>query len=229
MDEPAPSDRGELARQLRRLGEHTVSAVVALAVGAVATWLLRGPRPLLAVIVGFAAGLIAGRLPLPAWWMRVTAGAALLAVTAAVTVLLPDPPSGRDAPGETGAPPDSFDVVGETDLLVDFDVTDGPPRTTTAPAADGMDVLINLDQEGGRVRMIAADGRVAPVGSTAPAADACSTTTRWTVESIDVVESPYLCVETTQRRLVVVQLGETVPNSRPPRATFTWSPADSIP
>lgn len=92
------------------------------------------------------------------------------------------------------------------DRYLDFDVPNGEPPASVSVAADGSDVFVNLDREGGRIRMRVAAGRVAPIERDPPANDACSKTAGWTYQSIDVVGSPYLCVETTEGSLVVVHL-----------------------
>lgn len=216
---------------LSSLWKDTRSALVAIVVGAVilglgsvTSWLLGLPRPLLAATVGFAAGLAAAWLPLPVRWQRLAAGFLLyVSIAVMVTVLLPERPSEEPTIGASPQSGSTFDVVGEEDRYLDFDVPDGDPPRNMNVAADGSDVFVNLDRIGGRIRMRVAAGQVAPISQDPPSNDACSATTGWTDQSIDVVASPYLCVETTGGTLALVHLENATLAAQPPRVMFSWS------
>lgn len=228
---PEPSGAERARVQLGGLMRDARSAIVGLVVGAVVSWLLGLPRPLLVVTVGFAAGLAAAQLRLPVrwqrvpvYWQRVVVGFLLYVLVAvAVTFLVPEGPGG--GPRDIAIPRSdgTFDVVGEEDRYLDFDVPDGRPPTNVDTAADGSDVFVNLDGEGGLIRMRSAKGRIAPIGQDPPGNGACSATTRWTVQSIDVVASPYLCVETTEGVLMILHLQDVALAARPPRVSFSWA------
>ncbi|MGH3622356.1 MAG: hypothetical protein ACRDQ5_11280 [Sciscionella sp.] len=189
-----------------------------------ASWLLGLPRPLLAATAGFAAGLVAARLPRLVPWQRLGAGFLLyVLVTVTVTFLLPERPGeGPNAavPSQSDA---TFDVVGEENRYLDFDIPDGEPPTNVSVSSDGSDAFVNLDRVGGRIRIRAAAGRIAPIGQDPPDSGACSETTGWTTQSTDVVGSPHICVETTEGNLVLVHLEDATLAAQPPRVVFSWT------
>jgi hypothetical protein len=206
----------------------TRAAVVALAVGAALSWLGGLPRPLLAATVGFAAGLAAAYLRLRFRWKGGLAGLLLFVSVTAAATLLPQ----RSGEGSVSAASpvqfdNTFNLVGEEDRWLDFDVPNGTPPTNVSAPVDGSDALVNLDQSG-RIRMRDHLGRsrIAPLGRDLAAKSQCSkTTTGRTDHSIDVLASPYLCIETSEGTPTLLHLENTTLTAQPPRVLFSWTRA----
>jgi hypothetical protein len=208
------------------------AAVIALVVGAGLSWLLGLPRAILvATGGGFAAGLAAAYLHWRFRWKGTLAGLlfvsviVLLFVSVVVAVtLLPERSDGH-VDGEPDQAFNTFNLVGEEDRWLDFDVPDGTPPTNVGAAAEGSDAVINLDQSG-RIRMRNQVGRsrIVPLGQDSAAKGQCSkSTTGWTDHSIDVLVSRYLCIETSEGRLVLLHLEEVILTAQPPRVVFSWA------